>query len=41
MTILHANFDDEDEDQDEGDAIFATKSSTNQKKQIPQWARSE
>jgi hypothetical protein len=31
-----------DDDNDEDDSlIFTTKSSTNQKKQIPQWARSK
>lgn len=39
MTILHMNIDDDDNDDE--DLIFATKSSTNQKKQIPQWARSK
>jgi len=42
MTILHMNIDDIDNDDDDDiDSIFATKSSTNQKKQIPQWARSK
>jgi len=36
MTILHANIDDDIDDS----SIFATKSSTHQKKPIPQWARS-
>ncbi|UJR28119.1 hypothetical protein I4U23_009375 [Adineta vaga] len=35
MTILHTNFDDECDD----NSIFATKTSTDQKKPIPQWAR--
>ncbi|CAF0962672.1 unnamed protein product [Adineta ricciae] len=35
MTILHMNFDDESDES----SIFATKSSTHQKKPIPQWAR--
>ncbi|CAF1156529.1 unnamed protein product [Adineta steineri] len=40
MTILHMNIDDADDDDDDDDSlIFATKTSTNQKKQIPQWAR--
>lgn len=37
MTILNMNI---DEDNDEN-SIFATKSSTHQKKPIPQWARSK
>ena len=37
MTILHMNFDDESDES----SIFATKSSTHQKKPIPQWARSK
>jgi hypothetical protein len=36
MTILHSNIDDEIDD----NSIFATKTSTHQKKTIPQWARS-
>jgi hypothetical protein len=36
MTILHPNIDDEIDD----NSIFATKTSTHQKKTIPQWARS-
>jgi hypothetical protein len=36
MTILHMNIDDESDD----NSIFATKTSTHQKKAIPQWARS-
>ncbi|CAF2405632.1 unnamed protein product [Rotaria sp. Silwood2] len=40
MTILHMNIDDaNDDDDDDNDLIFATKTSTNQKKPIPQWAR--
>jgi hypothetical protein len=39
MTILHMNIDDDNDDDDS--LIFATKTSTNQKKQIPQWARSK
>ncbi|CAF1528002.1 unnamed protein product [Adineta steineri] len=35
MTILNVNIDDESED----NSIFATKTSTHQKKAIPQWAR--
>ncbi|CAF2815433.1 unnamed protein product [Rotaria sp. Silwood2] len=35
MTILHMNIDDENDD----DSIFATKTSTHQKKPIPLWAR--
>lgn len=38
MTILHMNFDDESEEED--DSLFASKTSTNQKKPIPHWARS-
>lgn len=38
MTILHLNMDD---DIEEDDSIFATKTSTHQKKTIPQWARSK
>jgi hypothetical protein len=42
MTILHMNIDDIDNDVDDDDSsIFATKTSTNQKKQIPEWARSK
>ncbi len=37
MTILHMNIDDEIDD----NSIFATKTSTHQKKAIPQWARSK
>lgn len=37
MTVLHMNLDDESDDS----LIFAAKTSTNQKKAIPQWARSE
>ncbi len=37
MTILHTNIDDEIDD----NSIFATKTSTHQKKPIPQWARSK
>jgi hypothetical protein len=40
MTILHMNIDDDDDDDDDS-LIFATKTSTNQKKPIPQWARSK
>ena len=42
MTILHMNIDDNDDDdeQNEENSIFATKTSTQQKKPIPQWARS-
>lgn len=41
MTVLHMPFDNDDTDDDEDDdLIFATKTSTNQKKPIPQWARS-
>ncbi|CAM4829637.1 unnamed protein product [Rotaria magnacalcarata] len=39
MTILHMPMDDDDTDDDEDDFIFATKTSTNQKKPIPEWAR--
>ncbi|UJR21322.1 hypothetical protein I4U23_024413 [Adineta vaga] len=41
MTILHMNLDDDDDDDEDDDdsLIFATKTSTNQKKPIPQWAR--
>ncbi|CAF0786363.1 unnamed protein product [Rotaria sordida] len=42
MTILHTNIDnanDDDDDDDDDTLIFATKTSTNQKKPIPQWAR--
>ncbi|CAF0890016.1 unnamed protein product [Rotaria sp. Silwood1] len=40
MTILHMNIDDANDDDDDDDtSIFATKTSTNQKKPIPQWAR--
>ena len=39
MTILHVDFEDEHDDEDS--FFYATKSSTNQKKQIPQWARSK
>jgi hypothetical protein len=39
MTILHTQIDDDDEIED--NSIFATKTSTHQKKTIPQWARSE
>ncbi|CAF0820377.1 unnamed protein product [Rotaria sp. Silwood1] len=35
MTILHMNIDDDNDD----NSIFATKTSTYQKKPIPQWAR--
>ena len=38
MTILHTQIDDDDEIED--NSIFATKTSTHQKKTIPQWARS-
>lgn len=42
MTILHVNFNDEDDDDDDDDSLFfASKTSTNQKKPIPQWARSK
>ena len=45
MTILHMNIDDDDDDDDDDDEddspMFATKTSTNQKKQIPHWARSK
>ena len=43
MTILHLNIDDidDEDDEDELDSIFATKTSTNQNKPIPQWARSK
>ena len=41
MTILHMNIDDMDDDDDDDNSIFAIKSSTNQKKPIPQWARSK
>ena len=42
MTILHMNIDDDDDDYNDDDSlIFASKTSTNQKKQIPQWARSK
>ena len=44
MTILHMNIDDDDDDDDEDEddsPMFATKTSTNQKKQIPHWARSK
>jgi hypothetical protein len=37
MTILHMDINDDEDDS----FIFATKSSTNQKKEIPQWARSK
>jgi hypothetical protein len=37
MTILHTNIDDDSDDS----CIFATKTSTDQKKPIPQWARSK
>ncbi len=37
MTILHTNIDDEIDD----NSIFAIKTSTHQKKTIPQWARSK
>jgi hypothetical protein len=36
MTILHTHIDDEIDD----NSIFASKTSTHQKKAIPQWARS-
>ncbi|CAF0875289.1 unnamed protein product [Adineta ricciae] len=39
MTILHLNIDDDDDDDDDDSLTFATKTSTNQKKPIPQWAR--
>lgn len=37
------NFNDHDDDNDDvdDDSLFATKTSTNQKKPIPQWARSK
>ena len=38
MTILHMDLEDDDNEQDS--SIFATKSSTQHKKPIPQWARS-
>lgn len=37
MTILHTNIDDETDD----NSFFAIKTSTHQKKTIPQWARSK
>jgi hypothetical protein len=37
MTILHTHIDDEIDD----NSIFASKTSTHQKKAIPQWARSK
>jgi len=37
MTILHMDLEDDDNEQDS--SIFATKSSTQHKKPIPQWAR--
>jgi hypothetical protein len=42
MTILHMNIDDDEGDNsDDDNSIFATKTSTHQKKTIPQWARSK
>lgn len=38
MTILHMDFEEEEDDDDS--FFYATKTSTNQKKPIPQWARS-
>jgi hypothetical protein len=40
MTILHANVNDDDDDDNENNSIFACQTSTNQRKAIPQWARS-
>ena len=40
MTILHLNLDDEGDNSDDN-TMFASKTSTHQKKSIPQWARSE
>ena len=37
MTILNTNIDDENDE----NSMFATKTSTHQKKPIPQWARSK
>ena len=39
MTILHMNTDNNN-DNDDDNLIFAKNTSTNQKKPIPQWARS-
>ena len=41
MTILHLNMDDDIDEDEEENSIFATKTSTHQKKTIPQWARSK
>lgn len=40
MTILHLNLDEDINDLNDS-SMFASHSSTNQKKIIPQWARSE
>lgn len=40
MTILHVDFEDDDDEEEDDSFIYATKTSTNQKKPIPQWARS-
>ena len=41
MTILHMNIDDESDDDSDDNTMFATHTSTQQRKAIPQWARSE
>ena len=40
MTVLHLNLDDEGDNSDDN-TMFASKTSTHQKKTIPQWARSK